>query len=139
MGFSIIWRWQHQQIQRWQSLKRFFIHRSHGCHRTVGEPQIWSGDRWRGIYDKKLFWDYYCSGRSEERQADLRLVSLNNSRRLWGLGAILIVWYWYLTLEWSGLEYESLQKNAVKGMGCGLLVCIWKTCSQRWVVHYLWE
>lgn len=36
-------------------------------------------------------------GRGEARQAGLRLAGLTNSRRLWGIGAVLIVWY--LSLE----------------------------------------
>lgn len=70
----------------------------HGCPTrggmgAMGKPQHWSGDREGGVICIRNFIGFSQEGRGEARQAGLRLAGLTNSRRLWGIGAVLIVWY----------------------------------------------
>lgn len=118
--FVIIQIWWGQQIRRWLSWKRWFvIHSSQeerACHDNVGQHKKVPGSVRSRVSKVKPGQELYCGccwkgkGKGWSKVVRLRLVSLNNFSRLYGMGVSIVDWY--LILRWleqldSGPECEG--------------------------------
>ena len=76
-------------------------------------------------------------GRGEAGQTGLGLATQNNFGKLWGRGAVPVLWY--LLLGWHRvMGYEHPRKDWLWVWALGSLVCIWKHAGWQ-VVYYYYE